>query len=187
MFSLKTIVVLLALTATGASATSSSASIAKSSTTLAKSSTSASKSSTSVAKSSTSAGSKSSISAGKGTTTPVAKSSASAAPTAYHAVKFTNSFPSVFHTGQTVNLTWTGGDGYYAVYRLQVTQGQGSVRPGYYTHNTTQTSLSVTLDENISPKTTLNFGISEANILPTSQLALNETYQLSGAIPFIQA
>ncbi|WWD09595.1 hypothetical protein V865_007723 [Kwoniella europaea PYCC6329] len=95
----------------------------------------------------------------------------------------TNEFPEVFYAGQTINLSWEGGDGFYALYRIQYTQGQGWVRPGYYTHNTTESSLSVTLDDRVSPNTTLNFGISEAN----PDVNVEQKYQLSGAIPPIQA
>ncbi|KAK6905894.1 hypothetical protein I204_05843 [Kwoniella mangroviensis CBS 8886] len=98
-------------------------------------------------------------------------------------VTFTNDFPEVFYAGQTINLSWEGGDGFYALYRIQYTQGQVSVRPGYYTHNTTETSLTVTLDDRVFPNTTLNFGISEAN--PDANV--EQKYQLSGAIPLIQA
>ncbi|WVW82499.1 hypothetical protein I302_104510 [Kwoniella bestiolae CBS 10118] len=105
--------------------------------------------------------------------------------TVYPAIRFTNDFPEVVYTGQTIDLSWEGGDGYYALYSIYFTQGQGSVRPGYYSHNMSETSLSVTLRDTVSPNTTLNFGIAEANA--DVNVEFGQSYQLSGAIPFIQA
>nr|XP_018267350.1 uncharacterized protein I303_01336 [Kwoniella dejecticola CBS 10117]OBR89508.1 hypothetical protein I303_01336 [Kwoniella dejecticola CBS 10117] len=72
------------------------------------------------------------------------------------AVEFTNTFPSSkFYTGQTIDLTWTGGDGYYDLYEIYYAQGQGSSR---------------------------TLGIAEANSqLPID----GPGYQLSPTLPFV--
>ncbi|WWC58783.1 uncharacterized protein I303_101327 [Kwoniella dejecticola CBS 10117] len=93
------------------------------------------------------------------------------------AVEFTNTFPSSkFYTGQTIDLTWTGGDGYYDLYEIYYAQGQGSSR------NSTERSYSLTLRSGVVTNTTLTLGIAEAN----SQLPIDGPgYQLSPTLPFV--
>ncbi|WVW82500.1 hypothetical protein I302_104511 [Kwoniella bestiolae CBS 10118] len=56
-------------------------------------------------------------------------------------------------------------------------------QPMYYTHNTTDTSISLIMRDAVSPNVTLNFGIAEAN----RDVLVEQRWSLSGPIPFVQA
>ncbi|WWC86442.1 uncharacterized protein L201_001319 [Kwoniella dendrophila CBS 6074] len=93
-------------------------------------------------------------------------------------VKFTNEFPSTWQPGQTVNLSWQGGSGDYALYEIYYAPNQGSSRPGYLLTNTTETSTTVALYSTVSPGETLTFGVAEAGN--------SGIYDLSDTIPFCE-